>query len=662
MRFRRFGAQVMLVMSGVLLITGLLAPVGTTTAWTQTLSVQGTVSTAPFFCTDTAEFFITPRTLNTNSGNDAASVTVHFDGGLPGGFTQDNVHLIVMRVVLPGGGYGERTINAEPHPANEAAGIAKFLRSEVVWLLDGMTGDVTLEVSGAANGCEFAGTDTISVISPGGGPKSGQDEEKSLVPGGDEELIEGDEGLLPEDVLDGDENLVPDEQTDQDESQAPDEKIDHPHPDGDGNSDESWSESEHPDSHSGNEPVYDDEDAWQDDSEEVDGTDDAGEQDSPGTPVVEEIGEDESIAPDESSGEGETDPSDGDSQESDDAGDDTDESPSTEPKPPVPWVLPTPPVDPVEHDTSEQSGDEHGEPVHTGDEEDHSGQDNDANGANSRNEDDGNHEQTDETPAAPNDSDLPDAGHEEDGASVPDAVNDPAADNDDDEPVVPDDSDGGQDGGDSQDGSQDANDAAEEEPIVVCPIELDIRFQLDELDLADEDAELLIRIGLPEDLPETVSLDGVGEVVVAVKLGEGRYATPTATARAVSGHGLGVYRLLHGDLRTLLDDHRGEVTLEVRIEVADCDGIGTGKIVVMETAEVAVPGEAVDVLDDEGLHDDGASEPADHQGKAMLAEDDEALTDNDDAVAAESGEPDDSSDEAVRDDDTHGAMNEDPSE
>ena len=138
-------------------------------------------------CPDTVAFFITPKTFNTKSGNDGKGLTVHFVGGLPAGFTSDNVQLMEMRVAPD----GVQTINAEAHSANDNAGVVKFTKDDLVSLLDGLTGEVTLEVSGAAGGCEFAGTDTITVISPGGGPEHSQQAEGALVPGGDEELLDG---------------------------------------------------------------------------------------------------------------------------------------------------------------------------------------------------------------------------------------------------------------------------------------------------------------------------------------------------------------------------------------------------------------------------------------------------------------------------------------
>ncbi len=69
--------RALFVMSSLLLITGLLVPVGSA-SWTASLSVNGTVTTAAIFCPIDVDLRIQPRTLNIKNGNDSPSVTVRF--------------------------------------------------------------------------------------------------------------------------------------------------------------------------------------------------------------------------------------------------------------------------------------------------------------------------------------------------------------------------------------------------------------------------------------------------------------------------------------------------------------------------------------------------------------------------------------------------------
>ena len=487
---------------------------------------------------------------------------------------------------------GVQTINAETHSANDNAGVVKFTKDDLVSLLDGLTGEVTLEVSGAAGGCEFAGTDTITVISPGGGPEHSQQAEGALVPGGDEELLDGgDEFTIIEPGTDesgylddafSDEGQEEDATNEDDSGAGSDgEQTDDltppvaglPDTDQTGNLDE-IDEPEQPEEHQTLDPEdkQADENVTTPNAPEVEEIDEADTGDKKNTEQDEkQKSEPESIEKDDNQ------------QESGDSAGEPeqkqDDPPVKEPLTPIPAQEPPKVLLPVQPILEyEKPSDQSAPKRDTGQEPD-----NPVNG--------------DPDPIPPvnppqeiEDNDPPPP------VDLPEEVADlqeDEADNDGDEPL------------DESTPVEGPVEVVEEdpEPVVTCPIDGEVRFDLDEVDVAGTDLVLLVTVRLPADLPEDYDLASGAEVELRVKLGVDRYAARTVEAEPAPG--TGVFKVTHDDLIELLGDYRGEVTLEVLGEVNGCEFAGTDHLLVTETLPEVE--EATVTADDSGENDEHAT-------------------------------------------------------
>jgi len=174
------------------------------------------------------------------------------------------------------------------------------------------------------------------------------------------------------------------------------------------------------------------------------------------------------------------------------------------------------------------------------------------------------------------------------------------------------------------------------EPLVTCPVAAEVRFDLQTLDLADSDRDLRLTVQLPGDLPEDYSIETAHDVELWVKLGENQYGSRTAKVLPDAAYGPGGFRVGHADLVHLLDEYRGDVTLEVRGRAGDCDFAGTERLMVIETQAddeqvTEEPGEAggtADLIDEGELEPEQQIDPAGETDEivdeTIVIEDDEA--------------------------------------
>ncbi len=109
---------------------------------------------------------------------------------------------MTMRMKLGENQYGDEEAHAQPHPGNGNERMFKFTRNDLIRVVDGTLGDVTLEVSGSVNGCEFAGTDEIKVINPGKSSSNGSQQGQQASDGSGEVVDEVDDGKHAEPILD----------------------------------------------------------------------------------------------------------------------------------------------------------------------------------------------------------------------------------------------------------------------------------------------------------------------------------------------------------------------------------------------------------------------------------------------------------------------------
>ena len=158
-RWRAFRSLAILALA-CLLAAGTLTQLGSAQAWSTSASGSGRATAGIWVCTIAATVRIDPQHLNGSSEGQDVTVSVAFPPGTLGAVTVDQIDPAAVTMRVQG---GSATISALPSPFNHGDNqrMLKFRRSDVVGLLDGQSGQVTLVVAGPAGACTFSGTDTI---------------------------------------------------------------------------------------------------------------------------------------------------------------------------------------------------------------------------------------------------------------------------------------------------------------------------------------------------------------------------------------------------------------------------------------------------------------------------------------------------------------------